>query len=122
MTTPPKSPSTPRPLLLGLIGVLAVWGIYQTVGATGWFADRGLFDARRSVIVFACSGAFVAWWIWLLRSLRQAAPTDPGTGDAMLTNYASVVSLGLNLAAWPLWVFAASAWQQNPENGLTMPL
>ncbi|MCA9171817.1 MAG: hypothetical protein KDB23_29315, partial [Planctomycetales bacterium] len=23
---------------------------------------------------------------------------------------------------WPLWVFAASAWQQNPENGLTMPL
>ena len=74
-------PSKPAPgsqrLLAGLLIVLAAWGIYLAIGATGIFTDVGLFDARRSAIVLACSAAFGSAFV-AAQGLTAGESTDAG--------------------------------------------
>ena len=113
-------PSKPAPgsqrLLAGLLIVLAAWGIYLAIGATGIFTDVGLFDARRSAIVLACSAAFLGFWLGILR--RPSATGRSDSADAgPPRNRASLASVGVIAAAYLLWVAAWVAWSRgNPAN------
>jgi hypothetical protein len=51
-----------RRLIVLLAAALAAWGLYHAVGAF-------LFnhDVRRGLVVFACMGAFLGWWLLLVR-------------------------------------------------------
>jgi hypothetical protein len=103
----PAHPATPRRLLWGLVAALAVWGIYLAIGATGVFTDVGLLDVRRSLIVLACSAAFLGGWMWILR--RRTAPSSGST--ISLRNWPSLLSLLAALAAYGLWPASWVAWR-----------
>jgi hypothetical protein len=100
--------------LWGLIVALALWGIYLAIGATGIFTDVGLFDARRSAIVLACSAAFLGLWMIVL-SRRRRRSTAPA--DRSARNRASMASLLAILCGYALWGGAWAAWlNDNPFN------
>jgi hypothetical protein len=67
---PPTQHDFSRRLILWLVVALSAWGAYHALGAF-------LFnhDVRRGLVVLACVGGFLAFWLTLLklRSRRQAA-------------------------------------------------
>ena len=87
-----------------LIGALAAWGIYLAIGATGLFTDDSLFDARRSIIVLTCSAVFLGSWL-LIMWFR------PVSHSVSKTNWASIISLCVSLAAYGLWLTAHLVWR-----------
>jgi len=60
-----------RGWILLLIAALAGWGLYHAVGAF-------LFnhDVRRGLVVLACMGGFLAWWLTLLRFRSKRRQND----------------------------------------------
>jgi nitrate reductase NapE component len=107
------SPHESRRLLRWLVIVIALWGIYLAVGATGAFTDVGLFDARRSVIVLACSAMFLGLWLVFLARRRRPAMRL----ERLQPNRPSQASLLAILVAYALWGGAWAAWfRGNPMN------
>jgi hypothetical protein len=102
-------------LIPGLVVVLALWGIYLAIGATGVFTDVGLFDARRSAIVLACSAAFLGLWMVFLARRGRRGSSLPSDGSQ--PNLASRASLVAVLLGYALWAGAWAAWLNgNPSN------
>lgn len=111
-----------RRLLAGLLVALAAWGIYLAIGATGWFADAGLFDQRRSWFVLGCSTTFIGLWLLFLRRAfvrkrGRLATSDPGGGPSLEStapgralNWPSCLSLAVTVLAWCCWAAAWFAW------------
>ena len=98
-------PRQARRILAGLTVALAGWGIYLAIGATGAFLDTRLWDPRKSLIVIACSAAFLIFW-WTILGIRARRPA---TTSVPPWNWPSVLScliasLGLLLA----WLSARS--------------
>lgn len=68
-----------------IIGALALWGIYLAVGTYLGMGEgpEQQFDIRRPLIVIACMGAFLLFWVGLLwnrqRVLRRR---ESGQDDA----------------------------------------
>ncbi|MDG2380616.1 MAG: hypothetical protein P8N76_03000 [Pirellulaceae bacterium] len=105
---PNSDEKSPRRIIVGLIIALAAWGIYLAIGATGQWTDVGLFDARRSAIVLACSALFLGTWVvvLVLRSKSgNASVSNPGP------SWASILSLGGTLASYVMWAVAHAVWQ-----------
>ncbi len=112
-----QSPAGSSRLLWGLLAVLAAWGVYLAIGATGVFTDAGLFDARRSLIVLACSASFLGFWSWILVRSRRNSAAPLETSLAAPLNLPSVMSTCCIAAAYALWTAAWVAWARgNPAN------
>ena len=90
------------PVLWGIIGALAVWGIYLAIGATGYFMpDANLFDPRKPFVVIICSAAFLAFWWGNLRLKKR-----PNNGNVDFServnpcNWVSLLSATIGYALW----------------------
>jgi hypothetical protein len=103
----PEERSTRRPLVL-LAVALGLWGLYLAVGATGVFVQRSLFDPRKSAIVVACVGAFLALWGFVLRTRRGSAT------DAAVWSRAALSGLFLVTLAVAAWLAAVALWPARP--------
>jgi len=53
-------------LLRWIMGGIVVWGAFHALGA--WTLNH---DARRPLIVLACVGAFLGFWLLMLSTLRR---------------------------------------------------
>ena len=116
---PSSDNKSPRRMIAGLIAALAAWGIYLAVGATGMFTDVGLFDARRSAIVLACSALFLGSWVIVL-SVRSKSADE--TDAAIGASWASIVSLGATLVSYLMWAIAHAVWQGGQGEAWTKAL
>ena len=94
---PNSDEKSSRRLIAGLIVALAAWGIYLAVGATGQWTDVGLFDARRSAVVLACSALFLGTWVVVL-VLRSQSGGRSGSDSG--PSWASIGSLGISLISY----------------------
>ena len=92
--------------MFGSIGIFAAWGSFVALGATGYFTDAGLYDARRSLIVLVCTAIFIAFWSWVfLRPRPSEVSKEPprvtgSTAESAGTSWTSVVSLLMMVAAY----------------------
>jgi hypothetical protein len=67
MTVPaPHTPPDAERLIAWIMGALVVWGLFHAVGA--WTLNH---DARRPLIVLACVGAFLGFWLTMLAARRR---------------------------------------------------
>lgn len=66
-------------LLAGIIGALALWGIYLAIGSYLGWGNRDpntQFDIRRGLIVIACMGGFLLFWGALLWNRNRRLRSD----------------------------------------------
>lgn len=63
---PQTSPPDAERLIAWIMGALVVWGLFHAVGA--WTLNH---DARRPLIVLACVGAFLGFWLTMLSARRR---------------------------------------------------
>ena len=62
----PQTPPDAERLIAWIMGALVVWGLFHAVGA--WTLNH---DARRPLIVLACVGAFLGFWLTMLSARRR---------------------------------------------------
>lgn len=94
--------SVTSPVLWGIIGALAVWGIYLAVGVTGYFSpDSGLFDYRKPIVVIACSAGFLAFW-WGNLQIKKLPGNHyvDATGRANPCNWISLLAATIGYVLW----------------------
>lgn len=75
-----------RPITMGIMVALVLWGIYLAVGATGMFIQEDMMDIRKSGIVVACMAIFLGLWAMVLvgskSKQRQIADSTDQTEGA----------------------------------------
>ena len=71
---PRSNPPGSKILIRWIFGGLTVWGIAQAIGAYSFN-----HDPRRPLIVLACVGAFLGFWVWLLVVFKKPTETEFGT-------------------------------------------
>jgi sulfite exporter TauE/SafE len=79
MTSNSDSTKIQKTVLVVLTLALLAWGTYHAVGAYfGGFGGENLqHDFRRSLVVLACMGVFLAsWWLLMLTRKPRNSRTD----------------------------------------------
>jgi hypothetical protein len=98
------------------------------IGATGIFTDVGLLDPRRSLIVLACSVAFVAFWVIIVRKRNRGTSDGAEQPEGRVehggrrTSRAGIASLVAAVAAYASWGLAWAIWIQQPGSTWTYVL
>ena len=71
MTDPAPNDSSSdanRALLRNIILALGVWGVVLAIGA---FCFKRQYDYRKPLLILACMGAFLGFWLILLRQFHR---------------------------------------------------
>lgn len=64
--TSPAAPGNPEKILRGIMLALIAWGVIQALGS--WLFNH---DPRRPLLVLACVGGFLAFWLAALTARRR---------------------------------------------------
>ena len=64
--TSTAAPRNPEKILRGIMLALVVWGVIQALGS--WLFNH---DPRRPLIVLACVGGFLGFWLAALAARRR---------------------------------------------------
>lgn len=64
--TSPAVSGSPEKIIRGIMLALVVWGVIQALGS--WLFNH---DPRRPLIVLACVGGFLAFWLAALTARRR---------------------------------------------------
>lgn len=73
-----------KPITIGIMLALVLWGIYLAVGATGMFIQEDMMDVRKSGIVVACVAMFLGLWAIVLFGLKAKKQRAIQAGSASL--------------------------------------
>jgi hypothetical protein len=99
-----------RRLLVGLLIALVAWGIFLSIGATGYFADA--FDLetsyQKSLIVLLCMAAFLALWAGASWLQPRSSP------EGLRWSVSALLSLAFILTGIGLWIGAIATWDWPP--------
>jgi hypothetical protein len=108
------------------LAALAIWGVYLSIGAAGFFT--GAIDLRRTLIVAVCWIIFLAFTFWVVtRGKPRDIPDAPSNPPALAPvsdrwNRASLASGLMVGTGYLLWGAAWIAWRSAGAKNMTSPL